>query len=109
MEGRIERRSRLRYPIHLDLDFRLLHHERPVLKGRGRIVNLSSIGVLFECESDLPVGMWIELSIDWPVMLNSDVGLKLHCTGRIVRVKGCRIAVSIKSYDFRTTSRPKVR
>jgi PilZ domain len=102
MECRTERRSNPRYPIHLDFDFRLLPDERPVLTGRGRVVNLSSSGVLFECDSDLPLGMWIELSIDWPVMLNNEVRLKLQGKGRVVRVKGNRIAVTIERYDFLT-------
>ena len=108
MEWRTERRSNRRYPIHLDLEYRA-HHDRTVVSGRGQIVNVSSLGILFESDSDLPLGMSIELWIDWPVLLNGDVALRLHGKGRIVRAKGNRIAVTIKHFDLRITSCQEVR
>jgi PilZ domain len=102
-----ERRSHCRYPIRLDLEFTLIHNDRATLTGRGRIINLSTSGVLFESDSDLPSGMRIELSIDWPVMLNGEVRLRLHVKGKIVRAMSNRIAVTVQHYDFRTTSRER--
>jgi PilZ domain len=97
-----ERRSEARYSISLDLKYTLEPASRLALIGHGRTLNLSAHGVLFVSDNALPPGMWIELLIRWPVLLNGEVGLRLHGKGRIVRVQDNRTAVKIGHYDFRT-------
>ena len=68
---------------------------------------MSSHGLLFECDKMLPAGISIEFWIDWPVLLQAQAGLRLHGTGRIVRVDGKHIAVEMNRYEFRTRSLSK--
>jgi hypothetical protein len=103
-----ERRFHCRYPLDADLEYTLLYRGRVVGNGQGRIVNVSSHGVLFESGEALPLGMWVELSIEWPVPVSGQMGLTLHATGRIVRVQGNRTAVRIDHHDFRMWPRRKV-
>jgi len=72
------RRSNYRYPIRIDLEYRLLKGSRVLKAGRGRTVNFSSSGILFESEESLPPAMRIHLSIAWPARLNNRVALNLH-------------------------------
>jgi hypothetical protein len=70
--------------------------------GRGYTVDLSSGGILFEAEHTLPVGLNVELLIDWPVLLHNVAPMRLQVTGRIVRTVGNRIAIESAQHEFRT-------
>jgi len=96
------RRSSLRYPIHADLEYRLLDSDRVVQAGRGRTVNFSSTGILFESESALPAGKKVRLIVQWPARLDNRVALSLHVVGQTVRREFNFTAVQIFNYDFRT-------
>ena len=95
-------RHHLRFPLVTDLDYRIVIGGRPIKMGRGRTVNLSSGGVLFQSTEPLPARKQIELWIAWPVPLNGDVALKLCAQGRIVRVQDGRVAVEFARCEFRT-------
>ena len=87
----------------MDLEYKLLNAQREVLKkGAGRTLNLSSGGILFECEGGLPIGATVRLSLTWPVPLNNQVGLNLCVMGRTVRSFGRYTAVEIVSHEFKT-------
>ena len=96
-----DRRSDRRYPISVELVFRVRRGGRVVQSGTGRTVDLSSRGVLFESEGERPPAGRIELTIAWPVLLNQEVGLNLCVTGHTVRVEGNRTAIAVARYVFR--------
>ena len=98
-----ERRSDRRYPIHADLQYSLRRY-RFSMVGKGKTVNVSSHGVLFESDAILPPNMAIQLRIDWPARLNDQVRLRLHADGRVVRVEDKNIAVEVSQYSFHTLS-----
>ena len=93
-------RSRTRYPFVADVEYSLLKAGRVVKRGRGKTVNLSSTGLLFECGAALPCDRRITVSVAWPVLLAPDVGLALNVTGRTVRAQDNRTAVRIEKYEF---------
>ena len=70
--------------------------------GTGRTVNMSSNGVLFSTDNILLPGRRVEVAINWPAQLNSNVGLKLVARGRIVRYEQGMAAMEIQQYEFRT-------
>lgn len=70
----------------------------------GRTIDLSSGGVLFEGTRQLPVGLNVEMSISWPVLLHNVAPLQLVVSGRIVRSEGHRVAVRVAQHEFRTVS-----
>jgi hypothetical protein len=98
-----DRREDRRYQIHLDLKWKLIRRRRVLDTGTGRTLDLSSGGILFDPGRQLPVGLNVELSISWPVLLRNEAPMQLIVSGRIVRAGGNRVAVSMVQHEFRTS------
>jgi hypothetical protein len=97
-----DRRSDRRYDMQLELRWKLLHRRKVQDTGAGRTIDLSSGGVLFEAGRQLPVGLSVELSVAWPVLLQHVAPMQLVISGRIVRSEGHRAALRISQHEFRT-------
>jgi hypothetical protein len=100
----IDRRLRRRYPIVLNLEYRMLSGSQVLRAGSGATVNLSSSGVLFQCQHPLPAQAYVELRIDWPFLLNGVLRLHLKVQGCVVRSDGKGTAIHTWSYEFRLCS-----
>ena len=76
-----EMRSAVRFPLHLPL----------AVKGDNRqysanMRDISAGGVLFDLESELPVGSMIEFTISLPAgALGVQNDVQVNCTGRVTR------------------------
>jgi hypothetical protein len=102
----VERRSRVRYPITLDLRYSGLAKRTPV-SGVGTTVNLSSRGVLvLACDHKVATGAALEVSIDWPVPVTGMAPQQLTVVGRVVRSDKWSFAVSFSTFDFRAGKQP---
>ncbi|HTX39604.1 MAG TPA: PilZ domain-containing protein [Bryobacteraceae bacterium] len=97
-----ERRSDRRYEISLDLRWKVLRRKRTLDSGMGRTIDISSGGIFFETGRKLPVGLKVQLSISWPVLLHNSSPLQLTASGRIVRSDNQRAAIEIIQHEFRT-------
>jgi len=97
-----DRRSDRRYDISLDLRWKVIRRRRVLDTGTGITLDLSSGGILFETDRQLPTGLNVELSIAWPVLLHNVAPLQLVVTGRIVRASGRRTAIRMMQHEFRT-------
>ena len=97
-----DRRSDRRYRIQLDLRWKLVRRRKVQDTGAGRTIDLSSGGILFEADRPLPVGLNVELSVSWPVLLQHVAPMQLAVSGRIVRTDGRRTALRITQHEFRT-------
>jgi len=97
-----DRRNDRRYDIALELRWKLIRRRRVLDTGTGTTLDLSSGGILFESERQLPPGGSIELAISWPVLLHNVAPLQLVVTGRVVRASGRRAAVRMTQHEFRT-------
>ena len=97
-----DRRSDRRYDIALDLRWKVIRRRRVLDAGTGTTLDLSSGGILFETDRQLPTGLNVELSISWPVLLHNVAPLQLVVTGRIVRASGRRTAIRMMQHEFRT-------
>ncbi len=106
-EEREDQRSRGRYPIALELQYKLLHGGRVVKTGSGRTLNISSGGVLCQTDAELPARGSVEVAMKWPFLLGGDCGLKLVMRGRIVRSDATTKAIAIRadSHEFRTAGK----
>jgi len=102
-----------RYPIILELQYKLLNKGRVEHLGAGRTLNISSGGVLFEADGLLPPTGPIELALSWPFLLEGICNLKLVMRGRIVRcdTRSRAIAVKTEYHEFHTAGvrSPRVR
>ena len=97
-----ERRSDRRYEVHLELGWKLIRRRRVVDNGQGHTIDLSSGGIFFDSGRQFPVGLKVELSISWPVLLHNVRPLQLIVAGRIVRSAGNRAAIQTLQHEFRT-------
>ncbi len=101
-----DRRRSSRFPIEREVRYKTLNQRSEVLAGLGKTLNISSSGVLFTSDHDMPIGTRLEVSISWPAQLNDRCMLNLVARGRVARNKLGQVAVQIQQYEFRTQSRP---
>jgi hypothetical protein len=97
-----DRRRDRRYELHLELRWKLIRRRRMLFSGAGKTLDVSSGGLKIETDRPLPVGMNVELSICWPVLLHNVAPLQLFVTGRIVRSEGNHAAIRTNQHEFRT-------
>src|ERR1700676_3773465 len=102
LDGRRDPRRHRRYPISLNVTYKLFHNGRIERLGSGQTLDVSSGGACFECGDSFPSTGSIELTINWPCLLEGVCPLKLVMRGRIVRIDGQRIAVEAQHHEFRT-------
>lgn len=100
-----EQRSRRRYSLKLDVEYKLLNDGQVLRQGSGRIANISSTGLFFETDGLLPIRNPIELAIDWPILLDGACRLKMIVHGSVLRSDRSGTAVGIIRHEFRTTKR----
>jgi len=100
-----ERRTKRRFHIDQEVRYKMLYGQRIAETGTGRTFNISSGGVWFSTESMLTSGMPVELSMNWPVLLNDSCPMKLMIYGCVVRSNEKGAAVAIERYEFRTAGR----
>lgn len=99
--GAADRRRTTRFPVCEELRYRVMHKSSRV-SGTGKTLNIGSGGVLFTTEEKLPLGRTVELSVNWPAMLDGTCPLKFVAVGRVVRAEADIAAVRIERYEFRT-------
>ena len=103
LNGRRDPRRHRRYPVSLNVTYKLFQQNGKIARlGSGQTLDVSSGGVCFECVDAFPSTGIIELTINWPFLLEGVCHLKLVMSGRIVRVDGQRIAVEAEHHEFRT-------
>jgi hypothetical protein len=70
--------------------------------GSGRTIDLSSSGLSFTADKPLETGQKLDVSIDWPALLDGGVKLQLIVSGVVVRTDGTTTALQIRRHEFRT-------
>jgi hypothetical protein len=102
----VERRAKKRFVMEREIRYRVLEQDKIIAVGMGKTLNLSSAGVAFVTEHDLPSGAFIEFSIAWPALLENRCPLQLIGYGRVLRSgNGKIVASTIEQYEFRTLAR----
>src|SRR5260370_39430279 len=97
----IERRASRRYPVNVDVEYRIMPAAENGSVCYGRTVNLSTTGLMLECIPALQMGLDIELTIKWPVRRGEGTGIELHAFGRTIRVEEGYTALRISdSFQF---------
>ncbi len=100
--GLPERRGSTRFPVQEEVTYRLLPRRSEQACGTGHTVNISSKGILFTTEEELPVGRLVELSVSWPARLHGTCALKFVVIGRVLRSEAHIAAIEMEKYEFRT-------
>ena len=65
---RRDQRLHPRYPVKVEIEYRLLSKRRVERIGIGKTLDVSSGGVLFKAKDALPAGRLIEVLMDWPCL-----------------------------------------
>ena len=102
--GERERRAKRRFQIEQEVRYKLLYGQRIAETGRGTTVNISSGGLWMTTETMLTAGIPVEVSMNWPVLLNDSCPMKLMIYGCVLRSNEHGAAVAIERYEFRTQS-----
>ena len=97
-----DRRSGVRFPVELEVRYSAAGRRGPAEDGSGRTIDMSKSGLSFTADRPLPVGRKLDVSIDWPVLLDGDVQLQLVASGVVVRSDEALIAMRIERHEFRT-------
>jgi hypothetical protein len=100
--GERERRHKRRFRIEQDVKYKMLYGQRIAETGAGKTANVSSGGIWFTTENVLTAGMPIEITMNWPVLLNDSCPMKLMIYGCVIRSSDKGAAVAIERYEFRT-------
>jgi hypothetical protein len=100
----VERRLKTRFPLQLQMRYRTVGRT-PHVAGDGLAVNMSSGGALVVSEHEIRGGDRVEISIEWPSLLDGRIRLQLVTAGKVVRSTGVSFALSFERYQFRTLSR----
>jgi hypothetical protein len=96
----MERRSKERYPLALQVRYRTLG--RRLRLGQGEVVNLSSGGALVASQHELGVGSELEIRLEWPSLLDGRIPLQLVAVATVVRCGRSTFAVRFRRCQFRT-------
>ncbi len=96
-----DRRSARRYPIKLELAWTLIVRNRVRDCGTGQTVDLSSDGACFD-GGPFPLKANIELSIQWPVLLDQKIPMQLRIWGKIMRSDEVGTAIRITKHEWMT-------
>ena len=103
--GYQERRTAWRYPLQLELYYRLRKKDRLVGEGSGKTVNISNKGLLLALsDQKCPSGVVAELSIHWPAEREPSVRQWLNVVGVVLRSDEQGVAVRIARHDFSSPS-----
>jgi len=102
-----DRRLQRRYPIELELEYKIIKDDKVVSTGVGRTGNLSSGGVLFHTEHGVPNGPNVELAVRWPAVLGNAPFLELCISGRLVRNDARGVAMRMSRYHFQKLGDPR--
>jgi hypothetical protein len=102
-----DRRLQRRYPVELDLEFRIVEDDKVVSTGTGKTGNMSSGGVLFYAAEGVPTGPHVELAVRWPAVLGNAPFLELRIFGRLVRSDSQGIAMRMSRYHFEKLGDPR--
>ena len=100
----LERRASLRFPLALEVRYSVSRRRRQVATGSGHVIDMSSSGLRFAIAGPLEPGLKLNVSIDWPVLLDGCVLLQLIVTGGVVWSSGTETALQIERAYFKTRS-----
>ena len=96
-----DRRATSRFPLISEVSYKY-KAGKVMGAGVGQCVNIGSGGVLFTTTGRLPIGRTVEVSLNWPALLDGSCPLKFIASGPVVRADEGSAAIRIDRYEFRT-------
>ena len=100
-----DRRAKRRFPLALDLRFKVIYRGKALAIGTGRTLDICSGGISFPHDAPLKPGAAVEMSVSWPALLDGVCTMQLNLSGRALRSNGQITVCQIGKYEFRTVGR----
>lgn len=101
----LDRRTKRRFPIQLDLLYRVHEGRRSATLGIGKTIDISSRGMIFRSDKEVPPGTRLEVSTSWPAMLHGTCPMRWVVFGNVVRSQDGMTACTIDRCEFKTQGR----
>jgi hypothetical protein len=93
----------LRFQIEQEVRYKVaLYRDGLVDIGTGKTLHISSREITFTTESPISVGLPVELSVNWPALLDNSCRMQLRVHGCVIGSTDRRAVVAIERYEFRT-------
>jgi|SRR5215467_13430819 hypothetical protein len=92
----------MQFPLVLPLKYKVIYPKVKAIAGTGSTLVLSSTDIVFNADQPLESGMRCEISIAWPVLLETDIGLQLVLQSVITRSVAQVVMARFSKYEFRT-------
>ena len=102
MEPRHNGHQAIVYPVRLDLQYRVSYGKQETITGHGFTEFIGSRQMVFTGDGAIRKGARVQVSLNWPVLLDHRVRLLLVVDGHAAGVEGKQTTVSVEKYDFRT-------
>jgi hypothetical protein len=103
-----ERRVVERFPIRMDLRYRLSRNgQGSAPEASGCVVDISSTGILFRPRLNHPRDAVMVLSIDWPARRDEAPPIRLSVLGMVVRSDDRGTAIRILRHGFEEPMPPE--
>jgi len=90
----VERRSKIRFQLDLRVRYQTLGRGY-LFAGVGRVVDISSTGVLIACQHEIIPGTRVDLKIEWPCAPGERIAPLFIAVGSVVRSDGFRFAIKM--------------
>ncbi len=100
-----DRRAKQRFPLKLDLRFKVVYRGKALASGAGRTLDICSGGIRFLPDAPIRPGASVELSVSWPALLDGVCSMQLNLSCRALRSDGKVTVCEIGKYEFRTVGR----
>lgn len=97
----------LRFEIQKPVEYSV-RTETGQLEGRGRTLNISRRGILFESPDEIGVGRKIDLVVEMGDAIGIGAMIQLRVQGITVRYQDGSVAVSIKRYQLESAPAPSL-
>ena len=92
--------TKRKYPIEADLEYEAIDG----VVGAGRTKEMSSSEIVFKPESLIPPGLPIKIKVNWPVLAENGIQLKLCISGMTVGTESGYAACKFGRHEFRIAS-----
>ena len=92
----------MQFPLVLPLKYKVISRKAKAISGTGSTVLLSSTDIVFNADQPLVSGVPCEISIAWPVLLETKIGLQLVLRSVITRSEGQVVMARVSKHEFRT-------
>jgi hypothetical protein len=93
----LDQRLKTRYELHLPFE---IHQFPDRTKVTGLTSNVSGAGVLFTAPAPVGIGEQIQYSFKLPNPTGVQADVRVHCSGRVLRLEPDGFAASIDSYEI---------